>query len=163
MYMVQWKAYTNLCGTMEILYLCVIQWKSYTKFMWYKYNPGQKKTHKKRPIPGKGILYKTSQDEPHPRKSWTKPHKMRPIPGNPGQNLTRCDPSPEIPKRPSNDNPLAWLLLVGCWLFPTTCAETPCGYKHEENMKIVYRNQKESMINCYANNDGSCYGNNDGE
>ena len=64
------------------------------------------------------ILDKTSQDAAHPRKSRTKLHKMRPIPGNPGQNLTRCAPSPEIPENPGKKLTkrrfACW--LVGCWL-----------------------------------------------
>ena len=60
------------------------------------------KPNKMRPIPGKEIPDKTSQDVPHPRKSRTKPDKMSPIPGNLGQNL-RLAPSPQIPDKTSHD------------------------------------------------------------
>ena len=80
------------------------------------------KPHKTSPIPE--ILDKTLHDVTHPRKSWTKPHTMRPIPGN-----------PEIPKKTSQKD----ALLVGCWLLlllvvPTTCAEAPFG----GNQDITY-------------------------
>ena len=52
------------------------------------------------------ILDRTSQDAPHLRKSWTEPHKLCPIPGNPGQNLTRCAPSPEIPNKTHKMRPI---------------------------------------------------------
>jgi hypothetical protein len=33
-------------------------------------------------------------------------HKIRSIPGNPGQNLTRSDPSPEIPDKTYRISPI---------------------------------------------------------
>ena len=69
-------------------------------------------------------------------KSGRKPHRMGPIPGtpeNPAKNLTIWTPSPgpaKILEKTSEYYAFAWLLLVVGWLFPTSCAEAPCGGKN---------------------------------
>ena len=71
--------------------MSVVQWKSWTephKMRLISGNPGQNLTSC---APSPEILDKTSQDAPHPRKSWTKPHKM--------------SPSPEILDKTSQDGP----------------------------------------------------------
>ena len=93
--MVQLDSQLNWCGTIEFANELCGQM------------PILDKTSNDAPHPRKS--WTTSHDAPNPRKSWTKPDKMRRIPGNPGK----------IPEKTSQeDASLGWLLFRQAMLRP---------------------------------------------